>query len=135
MAGRVRRDTNFFAVRCQASVAHIRQSWPDSGLVFQAKVLETFPVVSSSLGSGNKTIGMIGVVSTVTHGPGKGSFRVIPLRGRVVREQLERFKRLSCWNWLKPTGARIGPGLAYVFQVCTEVIYHTDVQPLHSRRV
>ena len=33
-------------------MAHIRQSRPDYGLCFQAKVLETFQVVPSSLGSG-----------------------------------------------------------------------------------
>ena len=33
------------------NMAHIRQSRPDSGLGFQAKVLETFSAVPSSLGS------------------------------------------------------------------------------------
>ena len=33
-------------------MAHIRQSRPDSGLGFQVKALEPFPVVPSSLGSG-----------------------------------------------------------------------------------
>ena len=32
-------------------MARVRQSRPDSGLVFEAKVLETFYVVSSALGS------------------------------------------------------------------------------------
>ena len=35
-----------------ANVAHTRQSRPDSGLDFQARVLKTFQVVPSSLGSG-----------------------------------------------------------------------------------
>ena len=35
-----------------ANMAHSRQSKPDPGLGFQAKVLETFPGVPSSLGSG-----------------------------------------------------------------------------------
>ena len=34
-----------------ANMVHIRQSRPDSGLAFQAKVLETFYVVPSTLGS------------------------------------------------------------------------------------
>ena len=34
---------------CRANVAHIRQSWPDSGLGVQVKVLEAFSVVPSSL--------------------------------------------------------------------------------------
>ena len=33
-------------------MAHVRQSCPDSGLGFQAKVLETFKVVPFSLDSG-----------------------------------------------------------------------------------
>jgi len=33
-------------------MAHVRQSRPDSGLGFQAKVRKTFEVVPSSLGSG-----------------------------------------------------------------------------------
>jgi len=33
-------------------MAHIRQPRPDFGLGFQVKVLETFPVVPTSLGSG-----------------------------------------------------------------------------------
>jgi len=36
-------------------LAHIRQSRPDSGLVFQVKVLETFEGVASLLGSGAST--------------------------------------------------------------------------------
>ena len=38
--------------RCRANTAHMRQSRPDSGHDFQSKVLETFQVVPSSLGSG-----------------------------------------------------------------------------------
>ena len=38
--------------RCRAKIAHIRQSRPDSGLGFRVKVLKTFEVVPSSLGSG-----------------------------------------------------------------------------------
>jgi len=38
--------------RCRASMAHIRQSRPDSGLGFQANVLKPFKGVPSSLGSG-----------------------------------------------------------------------------------
>jgi len=38
-------------VRCRANMAHMRQSRPDSGLGFQVKVLETFELASSSLGS------------------------------------------------------------------------------------
>ena len=38
--------------RCRANMAHIRQSRPDSGLGFQATVLETVEVVSSLPGSG-----------------------------------------------------------------------------------
>ena len=34
-------------------MAHIRQSWPDSGLDFQVKVLGTFWDIPSSLGSGS----------------------------------------------------------------------------------
>ena len=37
---------------CQANMARVTQSGPDSGLGFQIKVLETFQVVLSSLGSG-----------------------------------------------------------------------------------
>ena len=33
-------------------MAHIRQSWTDSGLGFQVNVLQAFLVVPSSLGSG-----------------------------------------------------------------------------------
>jgi len=41
-------------------ICHIRQSRPDSGLGFQAKVLENFQVVPSSLGSGlPRTLGEI----------------------------------------------------------------------------
>jgi len=39
-------------VRCRASVAHVSQARPDSGLGFQVNALEIFQVVSSSLGSG-----------------------------------------------------------------------------------
>jgi len=39
-------------IRCRAKTAHIRQSRPDPGLVFQVKVLETFQGVPSCLGSG-----------------------------------------------------------------------------------
>ena len=39
-------------MRCRTSMAHTRQSRPDSGLGFQVKVLKTFQVVPSSLGSG-----------------------------------------------------------------------------------
>ena len=38
------------ASRCQANMAHMRQSRPDSGLGFQIKVLKTFSVVPSWLG-------------------------------------------------------------------------------------
>jgi hypothetical protein len=38
--------------RCRANMAHIRQSRPDYGLGFQAKVRKTFKAVLSSLGSG-----------------------------------------------------------------------------------
>ena len=38
--------------RSQANSAQIRQSAQDSGLVFEASVLETFQVVPSSIGSG-----------------------------------------------------------------------------------
>ena len=38
-------------VRCRTNMAHIRQSRPDYGLGFQARVLEPFRVVASSLGS------------------------------------------------------------------------------------
>ena len=38
-------------VRCRENMARVRQSRPDSGLGFQVKVLETFQVVSSSLGN------------------------------------------------------------------------------------
>ena len=37
----------------QANMARIRESRPDSGPVFQVKVLTTFQVVPSSLGSGS----------------------------------------------------------------------------------
>ena len=37
--------------RCRANMAHVRQSRPDYGLVFQVKVPTTFEVVPSSLGS------------------------------------------------------------------------------------
>ena len=40
-------------VRCRANVAHMSQSRPDSGLGFQVKVLQTFSVVHSPLGSGS----------------------------------------------------------------------------------
>ena len=38
--------------RCRASMAHIRQSGPDSGLGLKGKVLKTFQVVPSSLAIG-----------------------------------------------------------------------------------
>jgi len=38
--------------RCQANVAFIRQSRPDSGIGFQSKALKPFEVVFSSLGGG-----------------------------------------------------------------------------------
>ena len=38
--------------RCHASVAHIRQSGPDSGLGFRAKVIKTVEGVPTLLGSG-----------------------------------------------------------------------------------
>ena len=38
--------------RCRANVAHIKQSRPDSGLGVQVKVVKTFQVVPTSLGSG-----------------------------------------------------------------------------------
>jgi hypothetical protein len=34
-------------------VAHVRQSWPESGLGFRVEVLKTFPVVPPLLESGN----------------------------------------------------------------------------------
>ena len=37
------------AVRCRANMAHVRQSWPEYGLVFKAKVLKAFQVVAFSL--------------------------------------------------------------------------------------
>ena len=40
--------------RCQANMAQIRQTRPDSGLGFQVKVLKTFEVVPPSLGSGTQ---------------------------------------------------------------------------------
>ena len=65
------------ARRCRATMAYIRQSRPDSGLVFQVKidsglgfqvkVLKTFHVVASSLGSGR----------------GQGSPEVVPRRARI----------------------------------------------------
>jgi len=39
--------------RCRANVAHIRQSGPDSGHGFKAKVHKIFVVVPSSVGSGS----------------------------------------------------------------------------------
>ena len=39
-------------VRCRANSAHVRQSWPESGLCFQVHVLTMFQVVPSSLRSG-----------------------------------------------------------------------------------
>ena len=54
--------------RGKANLAHIRQSRPDSGIGFQAKVLHTFEGFPSSLGSG----------------PGGGSGT------RVVRRRLEQ---------------------------------------------
>jgi len=38
--------------RCRANMAHVRQSRPDSGLGFQAKVLKIFSSVPSSFGPG-----------------------------------------------------------------------------------
>ena len=38
---------------CRANIAHIKQSRPDYGFGFQGKILKIFPVVPSSLGSGN----------------------------------------------------------------------------------
>ena len=38
--------------RCRANLAHVRQSAPDSGPGFRVKVLTTFEVVPSLLGSG-----------------------------------------------------------------------------------
>ena len=38
--------------RSEGNMAHIRQSWPDSGLGFQVKVLKPFSGDPSSLGSG-----------------------------------------------------------------------------------
>ena len=38
--------------RCRANVAHIRDSRPDDGLTFKAKVHNTVQVVLISLGSG-----------------------------------------------------------------------------------
>ena len=43
---------------CRANVAHVRQSRPDSGRGFQAKVVETVNAVPSSLGSGGYGLGM-----------------------------------------------------------------------------
>jgi len=43
--------------RCRANIAHIRKSWPDSGLSFQVKVLKTFKVVPSSLRGGIAEMG------------------------------------------------------------------------------
>ena len=40
------------SVRCRATMAHIRQPRPDFGLGFQAKVVELFEAVSSSIGRG-----------------------------------------------------------------------------------
>jgi len=40
------------SLRRRANMAHIRQSRPDSVLDIQVKVLKTFEVVPSSLGSG-----------------------------------------------------------------------------------
>ena len=44
-------------IRCGTNSAHARQSRPDSGLGFQVKVLTTFVVVPSSLGSGRRGSG------------------------------------------------------------------------------
>ena len=53
-AGRVGPLNPEFVVghRCRANMAHIRQSRPDSGLVFHIKVFNSYRVVSSLLGSG-----------------------------------------------------------------------------------
>jgi len=42
----------WFGCAYREIMAHIRQSRPDSGLGFHVKVVETFNVVPSSLGSG-----------------------------------------------------------------------------------
>jgi len=41
-----------FTFRCRANMAHIRQPRPDSGLGFQVKVIRTFQIGPSLLGSG-----------------------------------------------------------------------------------
>ena len=41
--------------RCRANAAHIGQSGPDSGLGFYVKIIKTFEVVTSSLGSDHPT--------------------------------------------------------------------------------
>ena len=41
--------------RCRANVARMKQSRPDSGIGCQVKVLSTFQVVTSSIGSGRLT--------------------------------------------------------------------------------
>ena len=48
----VSRDARFYEKLGVVNVAHIRQSRPDSGLGFQANILETFKVFPSLLGSG-----------------------------------------------------------------------------------
>ena len=51
-AGQNQRQLEGFSRRCRANVARIRQSSTAAGLGFQFKVLNTFEVVPSSLGSG-----------------------------------------------------------------------------------
>ena len=45
-----------FSERHTSSVEHMRQSWPDSGLGFQVKVLKTLEVVPTSPGSGYSVV-------------------------------------------------------------------------------
>ena len=61
--------------RCRASVEHVRQSKLDSGLGFQVKFLESFQVVSSSLGIGQSQMTALSA-SRNSFNP----FRLIPPR-------------------------------------------------------
>jgi len=68
-------------------MAHIRQSIPDSGLGFQAKVLTTFEVIPSSLGR----------TTTAAHIHGPSTFETRATFD--VRGVLSRWDRLRASHW------------------------------------
>jgi len=75
---------------CRANMAHIRQSRPGSGLGFQVRVLKSFQVGASSLGSGRwgggapecRVGGALGKSIPCTGVP-----RIFPVQGYLARQQ------------------------------------------------